>query len=159
MVPEQHRRALGGIICLGKLQKVRQRLRLTHAGRRLLVDELQALAVIDPALELGGVHHVVLPYGRAAGLNDHVHVFGKLHLQELTQIARGKATAGLQIAAAQVPVDRPASRVGGNCLFSRFGRLFGRFERFVCRGDRFLRLFGIVRTAACRERRDHAQCQ
>ena len=32
-------------------------------------------------------------------------------------------------------------------------------ECFVCRGDRFLRLFGIVRTAACRERRDHAQCQ
>ena len=40
MVPEQHGCALGRIIRLGKLQKVRQRLRLTHAGRRLLVDEL-----------------------------------------------------------------------------------------------------------------------
>ena len=116
VVPEDHRRLVGGIVLLGKQQEIRQRLAVAHAGRGLFVHQLQALAVIDKALQLIGFHHIILPLGSTAGLDHHRHVFRQLHLQQLRQVAGGKAALRLQIAAAQIPVYRPAAAVVPNCI-------------------------------------------
>ena len=109
VVPEGHGDVVGGVVVIGKGQKVLQRARVAHVGGVLLLDEAQALAVIEPALELAGVHLVVLPLGRAAGLDDDVHILGQLYLQHLRQIGGGTAVVGLQVAAAEIPVDGPAA--------------------------------------------------
>ena len=93
---------------MGEVQKLIQGLGVAHAGAVQLLHQAQALAGVGPALELGRIHLVVVPGGRAAGLDDNGDVLGQLHLHHLAQIRGGKAAAALQIAAAQVPVHRPA---------------------------------------------------
>ena len=121
VVPEHHRRLVGGVAVLGKLQKRRQRLAVAHTGRGLLVHQLQSLAVVHEALQLGGIHHVVLPLGSAAGLDDHRHVLRQLHLHQLAEVRGGAAAPGLQIAAAEVPVYRPAAAVLRRIVVRRTG--------------------------------------
>ena len=107
MIPEYHRGLFRRIIGLCEAQEIRQGLRVSHTGRRLLIHQIQAFAVIDPALQLGRVYHVVLPLVRAAGLNDHIYIFRKFYFHKLRQITGGKAAARLQIASTQIPVDGP----------------------------------------------------
>ena len=113
VVPEGDGGLVGRIVLAGEFQEVLERLGIAHVGGVLLVHQLQAVAGIDPALELRGVHLVVLPLSRAAGLDDHRDVFGQLDLQQLVQVGGGAAVVGLQITAAEVPVHGPAAVPGG----------------------------------------------
>ena len=56
--------------------------------------------------------NVVIQTGGAAGLDDHINVFGQLYLHHLGKVGGGEAAVGLKIAAAQIPVHRPASVPG-----------------------------------------------
>ena len=108
VVPEGHRHLVGGVILIGKSQELIEGLGVAHIGGVLLLDELKPLAVVEPALELFRVHLVVLPDGGAAGLDDHIDVFGQLYLHHLGKVGGGEAAVGFKIAAAQIPVHRPA---------------------------------------------------
>ena len=135
VVPEGHGHPVGGIVGVGEVQKLVQRLGVAHVGGLALLQKLQALAVIEPALQFGGVHLIVLPDGRAAGLDDHVHVLRQFHFHHFGEIHGGKAAVALQIAAAEIPIDRPA-------LPLRSGAV----------GD-------ILRPAAGYQRQGHDHCQ
>ena len=113
MVPEGDGGLVGGIVLAGKFQEILERLGLAHVGGVLFVHQLQAVAGVDPALELRGVHLVVLPLSRAAGFDDHRDIFGQLDLQQLVQVGGGTAVVGLQVTAAEVPVHGPAAVPGG----------------------------------------------
>ena len=124
MVPEHHRCPVSGVVLLGKAQEVRQRLAVAHAGGGLLVHQRQPVAAVHIALQHRGVHRLVPPLCRAAGLNDHGHILRQLHLQQLTEIVGGKAALRLQITAAEVPVYRPAAVC----------RAIGRVQRLIAAG-------------------------
>ena len=51
VVPEHHRRLVGGVVLAGKPQEIRQRLSVAHAGGGLLVHQPQSSAVVHIALE------------------------------------------------------------------------------------------------------------
>ena len=112
MVPEGHCHLVGGVILIGKSKELIEGLGVAHIGGILLLDELQPLAVVEPPLKFFRIHLVVLPHGGAAGLDDHIDVFGQMHLHHLGKVGGGEAAVGLKIAAAQIPVHRPASVPG-----------------------------------------------
>ena len=122
VVPEHHRRSVGGIVLPGEAQELLQRLAVAHAGGGLLVHEGQTLAVVDVALQQAAVYDLVLPLCRAACLDDHGDVLRQRHLQQLVEIAGGEAALALQITAAQIPVYRPAAvPAGGGRLVAAGG--------------------------------------
>ena len=94
MVPEGHRHLVGGVILIGKSQELVESLGVAHIGGVLLLDELKPLAVVEPPLKFFRIHLVVLPHGGAAGLDDHIDVFGELYLHHFGKVGGSEASVG-----------------------------------------------------------------
>ncbi|MPM41477.1 hypothetical protein SDC9_88132 [bioreactor metagenome] len=93
--------------------------------------------VIDIAPQLLRADQIILPDGSAACLNDYLHGFRQLHLQELRKIIGGGAVIALQVTSAEIPIDRPLG--------------VARYALCLRRGASF--------RAACRQRRQQHQRQ
>ena len=121
VIPEGDRHLVCGIVFIGKGQEIIQGLGIAHIGSLLLTHQLQALAAVHPALELGGIHQLILPHIGAAGLDNYLYIFGQLHFQHFLQVSGGKAAVCLQVTAAQIPVHCPAAvaqYIGRRCAAS-----------------------------------------
>ena len=135
---------VGGIVIVGKVQKLVEGLAVAHVGGILLLQQLQALAVIQPALELARVYLLVLPGIGPARLDDYVHVLRQLDLQHLRKVGGSAAVLGLQVAAAQIPVYRPAAvpRLIGRGILCAAGGQIGQQGQGQKQRQIFLHLHG-----------------
>ena len=93
MVPEDQHGVVGGILVLAEAQEFSQRIRIGSRlqGEIRYFGELAVL--IQEALCTVGVHHVVAPVGRTAGLHDDLDVVGPDAGSQLIDICRSTAQA------------------------------------------------------------------
>ena len=107
VVPEEHHLMLGGKMRLAEIEEGGERLRLAPVRVGLLVDEREALAVEHEALNGAVRDGLVMPLVGSARLDDDADVFRDGDGQRLVEVVAGAAVEALEVAPADVPVDRP----------------------------------------------------
>ena len=106
VIPEDQLVAVGGVVLVAPLDKGGQRGGAGHGDIARVGHQTVKLAVLGFVDLVDAVgHDLVVPAGAAAGVDDHVHIVGKLRLGHLDDVLGAHRAAGLQIRAAHVDHD------------------------------------------------------
>ena len=109
VVPEYHAHMLCRILRNTPAQEICQRGYIRHASFRFAVDLLQVIILHNKALDLFGIHNVIIPAVRTAGLYYEAHLITGTRIQHLLQITGCHAVFRFQIRAAEIYKDGPGA--------------------------------------------------
>ena len=110
VIPYDEDAVIRCIVVIRIVQEIGERVRRCHVGIFLVLNFPQAVLVVDKAVDFLALDVLVLPFLRAARLDDECHAFRRFLLRELREVIRRRAVFGLEVRAADVHLDDPGAR-------------------------------------------------